>query len=435
MSSGAKAKETEVSEAGGASRVVKFGGSSVTGVDRIDTIAAVTRDRLGRCRPVLVVSAFAKVTATLERMALAAARGDETTVELDRLFALHRQAVRDMAEADPEVLGRVDRLLADCARLISEIAAARACSPPDLDHVLSFGERLSSQIVTAALVRRGIPAECVDAAHVVVTDANHGNARADFGATRRRVVSRVAGRPGVPVVTGFLGATEAGVRTTLGREGSDYTGAVLASCLTAEGLEIWTDVDGIMTADPRIVPDAHPLRHLSYDELFDLTSWGAKVVHPKTVEPLREQRIPLTIRNTGAPSDAGTTIGPSDAGGRSGPLGVTCVDLAALRAPGHGTPSTAETRRRLEGLLGALDAHDTDASIVTVVGRRASPLELDARAVAEALAEHEIGAIAVAEPVPGRIVSVAVRRRDADAALRAAHRAAFARIPSGPLHA
>jgi len=319
-------------------RVIKFGGTSVTGGDRIDTIAEVITDRLTTSQPVVVVSAFANVTTLLERAALAALDGTHERV-LSQLRAIHEAAVRSMTNGAPDLGARVDDLLTGCRHRLDSVASAGACSPETLDEVLAFGERLSSSIITGGLVSRGLAVRALDAAGLVVTDANFGDARADLEATRRRLdllcpaTSGAARTPPVPIVTGYIGATPDGARTTLGREGSDYSAAVLAWGLRAEAVEIWTDVDGIMTADPRVVADARPLRDLTYAELLELTSWGAKVVHPKTVRPLRELGIGLTIRNTLSPSDPGTHIGPTGRRPeRHGVFGVTRIDSDELVA-------------------------------------------------------------------------------------------------------
>ena len=291
-------------------RVIKFGGTSVTRGDRIDTIAAVVSDRFRTSRPVVVVSAFAQVTTLLERAALAARSGEHGEV-FGQIRAIHDAAVRSMTDSASTVSATVGHLLTECAHLLDRIASVGECSPETLDEILAFGERLSSTIITYGLVGRGVAACAIDAADLMVTDANCSDARADLEATRRRLHAVLPAQPAVPIVTGFIGATPAGVRTTLGREGSDYSAAVLAWGLRAEAVEIWTDVDGIMTADPRVVTDARPLRHLTYDELLELTSWGAKVIHPKTVRPLRDLGIVLTVRNTLAPEDPGTRVGPA----------------------------------------------------------------------------------------------------------------------------
>jgi len=414
--------------------VIKFGGTSVTGGDRIDTIVDVVRSRVRSSRPILVVSAFAQVTTLLEQAAFSA-RDGEVSDAVGRLRGIHEAAVRDMTGSSEEIGAVVDELLRDCEERIARIASEAACSARMLDDVLSYGERLSSVIIAAGLVQRGIDAVRVDAADVIVTDANHGDARADLDATRDRVIAALPTFPVVPVVTGFLGATESGVRTTLGREGSDYSAAVIAWAVEADSVEIWTDVDGVMTADPRIVSDARPLRYLSYAELFELSSWGAKVVHPKTVRPLEERSITLSIRNTTAPSDPGTRVGREEpTRGRSIPLGVAHLDVDALRTPGRGEPSTELTRHELSGLLEQLDRIDHPTAIVSVVGLPDGAGAPTASALAEHARREGIDVHGISESPSGHVVSIAVDVRASDATVRVLHEAVFVPVQDA-LHA
>jgi len=418
-----------------APRVMKFGGSSVTGADRIDSIVEVIRDRSRSRRVVVVVSAFADVTATLGRIASAAAQDGVVPDDFSQLRAYHYQAVDRMTASGPAIRATVERILSECETVLSGVASTRSCSAAELDTILSFGERLSSEIIAAGLIQRGVHAVPVDAGEMIVTDANHGDARADFDATSERVQAAMPREPAVPVVTGFIGATSTGVRTTLGREGSDYSAAILAVCLEADGVEIWTDVDGVMTADPRVVPEALPLRELSYEELFDLTSWGAKVVHPKTVGPLHGAGIPLEIKNTTSPSDPGTRIHVGATGATGGPLGVTRLDVAALRSPGHGTPSTGEAREQLETLMGEIEATGRDGAIITVVHRRGAVTDRAVDTIADSLREKGIFVAGISEGANHATVSLGVACEHADLAMNAVHRTVFSSRPEASANA
>jgi aspartate kinase len=349
-------------------RVIKFGGTSVTGGDRIDTIAAVVRRTLETHRPIVVVSAFAKVTILLEQAASAAVRGTHAEA-YGVVRGVHADAIRSMTESSAELRASVDELLGECLAHLDLIAEEHTCSPRTLDEILAFGERLSSMIISAALIERGIATHTVDAGDLIITDGHHGDARADLEATRDRLQVMAPRWIDVPIVTGFLGATPSGVRTTLGREGSDYSAAILAWGVHADDVEIWTDVDGVMTSDPRLVSDAHPLRHLTYDELFELSSWGAKVVHPKTVRPLRELGIPLTIRNTLSPSDQGTRVGPSEGeGDQPAQLGVVQLTSDTLDATDNGGRHLLP-----EDMIALLDEVPTPYSVVTAIGDLHAP--------------------------------------------------------------
>ena len=173
------------------------------------------------------------------------------------------------------------------------MSLVRECTPRTLDGIVSFGERLSAHVVAAAFREHGVQASAVDARSLVVTDETFGAARVDFDRTDARICEWWKGETALPVVTGFIGATESGETTTLGRGGSDYTAAIFGAALDAEAIEIWTDVDGVMSADPRIVPTAFSMDSLRYDELMELSHFGAKVVYPPTVHPgAREEHPP-----------------------------------------------------------------------------------------------------------------------------------------------
>lgn len=405
--------------AGLPTRIIKFGGTSVTGGDRIDTIADVVRDTSRTSRPVLVVSAFARVTTLLELAAEAARTGQHGEV-CDRLFVIHEGAVKSMTDGSPILDATVGGLLSECRKALDQIADRSLLSGEARDEILSFGERLSCAIVTTALAERGVPAVGVDAASLVVTDSNFGDARADLSASRVRIQAMLPGAPSVPIVTGFLGATPSGARTSLGREGSDYSAAVLAWGLDAESVEIWTDVDGVMTADPRVVSTARPHRRLTYDELFELSLWGAKVVHPKTVHPLRERGIVLSIRNTLAPTDPGTRVGLSDGIVRSGPLGVACIDTGALltgSAAGEafGGVLREQDREKLRALLES----GREYAVVTVVGDIGP--SADDWKHGEPLSREGVTVHAVIAGKSRRSLSFVVDEEDGDRAVRTAH--------------
>jgi aspartate kinase len=402
-------------------RVIKFGGTSVTGGDRIDTIAAVVRRTLDTHRPIVVVSAFAKVTTLLEQAASSAVLGTHSET-YDVLRAVHADAVASMTESSAELRASVDELLRECLAHLEAIAEEQKCSPQRLDEILAFGERLSSMIISVGLTERGIATHTVDAGDLIVTDAHHGDARADLKATRDRLQVMATRWIDVPIVTGFLGATPSGVRTTLGREGSDYSASIVAWALQADDVEIWTDVDGVMTADPRVVSDAHPLRHLTYDELFELASWGAKVVHPKTVRPLRELAIPLTIRNTLSPGDQGTRVGPNeDEGERRGRLGVVQLTSNTIDATDDGGHHLLP-----EEMTAVLDQMPSPYSVVTAVGDLHDP---GAPGTLDGLCERmtEVG-VTVHEVIEGsskRSISYVVALSDGDAVVRMVHDALF----------
>jgi aspartate kinase len=283
--------------------VLKFGGTSVGGaapIRRLGEIVAQSRPR----DPVVVVSAVSGVTSRLLRIAeLAKDRGD-WAVEHERLVALHQGVLVELS-LDPRML---DALLQELFDLLRGIELLRECTPRTLDFVASFGERFSARIVAAHLASIGIESRALEAGDVgLVTDERFGCARplADAPA---RIVHALSERTGVPVITGYIARTAAGDMTTLGRGGSDYSAAIFGAALGAEEIQIWTDVDGVMTADPRLVPAARHIERLSYAEAAELAFFGAKVLHPATITPAVERGIPIRVLNSFRPQFAGTVV-------------------------------------------------------------------------------------------------------------------------------
>jgi aspartokinase/homoserine dehydrogenase 1 len=188
------------------------------------------------------------------------------------------------------------------------VELVRECSPRTMDFVMSFGERLSCRLITAYMVRHGMDATLVDARELIRTDDHFGSAAVNFRATYALIRERLPRVDGIAVIPGFIGATETGVTTTLGRNGSDYTGSLIGAGAGAEAIEIWTDVDGVLSADPRIVPDAFVIPEITSEEAMELSYFGAKVIHPYSMIPAVEKNIPLFIKNSLNPSAPGTRI-------------------------------------------------------------------------------------------------------------------------------
>ena len=296
-------------------RVLKFGGTSVGTAEPLRMALDIVESAARACPVVVVVSALSGMTNALEAAlaGAAAARLDvpgfgaairERHLALLTAVAAGRPHAQAAAEVRRRVLELEERL---------RTAAGRSVAPGTRAAVLALGERLSAPIVAAALRGRSLDALPVDAAALVRTDEAFADAAVDYAATRRLTVKTIGGlAPGVvPVVTGFLGATGRGETTLLGRGGSDLTAAVLGWALDAERVEIWSDVDGVMTADPRAVPTAETLPRLSYADAAALARGGAKVLHPRTLEPLEEAGIPVFVGNTLRPEGPGTWIGPA----------------------------------------------------------------------------------------------------------------------------
>ena len=283
--------------------VMKFGGTSLGDRERIETVVSLVRGRLAR-RPVLVCSAHSRITDLLLTGARQAAAGqpDLEPVRRREYELLHSLKLKtSLVDADLERLDQMFRGLA----LLGEL------TPRSLDQVAAFGERMSVKAIAAILRRRRIPATPVDADEAgLVTDGRFGRA-SPLPEAYRNLARSLAAVEGVPVVTGFIGRDVEGNVTTLGRSGSDYTATIVGRALVAEEVEIWTDVSGVLTADPRVVPDARPVEQLTYAEASELAYYGAKVIHPATIQPAVEKGIPVRILNTMDPTAPGTVIRPS----------------------------------------------------------------------------------------------------------------------------
>ena len=294
--------------------VMKFGGTSVEDAKAIDRTASIVKGRVEK-KPVVVVSAMAKVTDTLLKMAQAAGSGDrDGAVKLSRsLRERHYNAAGELlgtgvfTRFHSELEAEFDALDA----LLTGIAAVGELTPRTTDHVAAYGELLSSKMVAEAFSARGLDASLVDSRECVVTDASYTRAVPIFDETKERLhlkVQPLVAKGRVPVMGGFIGSTRAGITTTIGRGGSDFSAAIVGAGLNAEAIEIWTDVDGLLTTDPNLCPDAHRIRVISFDEAAELAYFGAKVLHPATVLPAIQKNIPVWVLNSRNPSCEGTKI-------------------------------------------------------------------------------------------------------------------------------
>jgi aspartate kinase len=303
--------------------VMKFGGTSVGSAEAIMRVADIIR-RTSEQHPELavVVSAMSGVTDQLIGVARAAAEGrlDECETIQAGLLEQHQSAYerviagvhpRTDTNAPPTRCAAIADRIEELERLHHSIAVIGEVTRRGLDMVSGIGEKLSAAILADLLCAQGVGAEYVDASQVVVTDDHFGAANPLMADTRARLEERtrpLLNQSRIPIITGFIGATVRGVPTTLGRGGGDYSAAIIGSCLEADEVWIWSDVDGILTADPNVVAEARTLEELSYVEAAELAYFGAEVLHPKTIKPLEEQAIPLRIRNTFNPSLPGTLI-------------------------------------------------------------------------------------------------------------------------------
>jgi aspartate kinase len=295
--------------------VMKFGGTSVGSAERIRVAAEIAAVQNRERHVLVVVSAMSKVTDLLLDTLRHAEAGDQAGIKanLEKLTARHVETCRELLPPDRQeaALGGIRGLLADFERIAGGIGMLGERPPRSVDEGVAIGEQLSALLMTAYLETQGVRARAVNAREIIVTDAVFGNATPLMEPTReraRRLLAPLIKDGTLPVVTGFNGATADGRPTTLGRGGSDFSASILASVLDASELWIWTDVDGIMSADPRLVPDAAVLEEVTYNEAAELAYNGAKVLHPRTLAPLAEKKIPVWSKNSFAPEKPGTRI-------------------------------------------------------------------------------------------------------------------------------
>ncbi|RMH21467.1 MAG: bifunctional aspartate kinase/homoserine dehydrogenase I [Acidobacteria bacterium] len=324
-------------------KVIKFGGSSLATPERLRGVVEIVARALGEGPVAVVISAFGDVTDRLLAGLEQARDGGDPSPLLRALAQRHRDAIAELAPAaeHASLVADLERRLAGLGALLDGVRVLGEASPRTRDRVLAQGELLAAPIVAAALRRRGIDASSCDARRLIVTAARHGGARADFAATRARVRRHFDRAPEVQVVTGFIAASASGETTTLGRGGSDTTAALLGAALDAEAVELWTDVDGVMSADPRLVAGAVPLAAISYEELMELSHFGAQVVHPPSVQPTRSHGIPLWIKNSFRPELPGTRVSrrlePAVIRARGPVCGIASLrPIALLRLEGEG---------------------------------------------------------------------------------------------------
>ncbi len=331
----------KVKESSGKSKrpliVMKFGGTSVGSAERMQGVAEILREHARHADVVAVVSAMGGATNMLIRAATQASQGMEEPWKGSRqeLARRHRDVADQLLSAAEQAsaLPRLAEQVKHFEDLCSGFTLLREITPRGMDTLSSLGEVMAATLVAAILRSQGLKSEAVDAVECIVTDDNFGNASPLFEETGAKTQARLRPllkRGVIPVVTGFRGATREGVCTTLGRGGSDFSATILGAALEADEVWIWTDVDGVMTADPRLVPEARILPEVSYREAIELSYFGAKVLHPKTIQPVMQKKIPVWIKNSFNPSCPGTCIVPSAKNGQSGIKAITSVKDAVL---------------------------------------------------------------------------------------------------------
>ncbi len=330
-------------------KVLKFGGSSVASAERIRGVVEILKDYYTKGEKFTVVfSAFGGVTDFLIEMSSLAAKGKEGYYEyFEKFRSRHLETAKELLNGDvlQQVLPVLEESNEVLKNLLYGIFLVREASPRTMDYVLSFGERSSAYIITQTLRQNGINAGYLDARKILTTDKQFGSANIDFDTTYSKIHDHYAQHPEIQIVTGFVAADRGGLTTTLGRGGSDYTASILAAGLSAKHIEIWTDVDGVLTADPRKVRKAFTIPSMSYAEAMEMSHFGAKVIYPPTLQPALVKRIPIYIKNTFRPDFSGTYISDrTDSNGRAikGVSSIGNIALLTLQGSGlFGVPGIA----------------------------------------------------------------------------------------------
>jgi len=293
-------------------QVLKFGGTSVANAENINKVAAIVTASAKKDKTVVVVSALGGITDLLLGAAALAASGDELYREkLATVEQRHLEAVKQLIPVaqQSQLLSLVKRSCNEIEDICNGIFLLRELTPRSKDRIGSYGEWLSSQVITAKFIADGTAAEWKDARELISTNSGFTSAEVDFAATDKMITDFFqSSKASLFILPGFIASDKNGITTTLGRGGSDYTAAILASALDASLLEIWTDVSGMMTADPRLTSNARIIPEISYQEAMELSHFGAKVIYPPTIQPVMSKGIPVWIKNTFAPGDHGTVI-------------------------------------------------------------------------------------------------------------------------------
>ena len=386
--------------------VAKFGGTSVADAAAVSRVIEIVRARRVD-QPVVVVSALARITDAL----LALPHQAETAEAVDTAIAALVDRHEQIGTALPGAAAALEEIHGDAAELRRQLHAGtgRGVSPAELDAIAGRGELWSSRLVAAALGGAGLDAAWVDIRPIMITDGRFTRAMPYIQVVNKRArdcLRPLAEAGQIPVTQGFIGATATGVPTTLGRGGSDFTAALLGAALEARRVEIWTDVDGLMTADPRIVPSARTLRAASYEEAAELATFGAKILHPATALPLVRAGIPIVILNSKRPEGAGTTIGPESVVERVGdsPIrsiswkqGITVINIRAPRMLGaYGFLRTLfEIFERHETVVDVLASGEVSVSLTIEDRSRLDSLVRDLGELGEVWIEEHRAIVAI----------------------------------------
>ena len=399
-------------------KVLKFGGTSVGSADAIKKVVEIIMAPSGSVKIVaVIVSAMSEVTDQLIKTAtLASQKNSLYKKEFLGLEKLHLETVKKLTSGklQKQTVSDLKNILNELKDVLHGVFIINELSPRVLDYIMSFGERLSAKILTAALRDKNIMAEMLDGRKIIVTNDDFGRALVNFRKTDENIVRYFKKHQTLQIVTGFIAATEKGLTTTLGRGGSDYSVAIIGAALNAKSIEIWTDVSGVMTADPRKTKSATAIEKMTYEEAVEISYFGAKVIHPPTMLPAREKNIPIQIKNTFNPTARGTTIGNESSARNLPAKGISSIsDISMLRVEGSGMIGIPGISTRIFGALAKekvnvilITQASSEHSICIAVAPKDAPrakkaieeefvLERNARLVNDTVVENHLSIIAL----------------------------------------
>ena len=321
-------------------KVLKFGGSSIATPERLKAVLKLIKSAEKESQLAIVVSAFGGITDQLIRMIEKADNGEDGYyLEFDSFVEKHAEMINTLTSGSRQEILRqsIKKYTSRLSEILRGVYLVRHVAPKTYHQILSYGERLSARIITASLQELGGEAEFVDARHYIRTDDHYESGIVDFEVSNQNITKYFSAHACTQIITGFIASNSKGETTTLGRSGSDYTAAIFGAALDASEIEIWTDVDGILSANPREVPDAHSIPVMTYEDAMEMSHFGAKVIFPPTIQPAMQSGIPIRIKNTFNPDFPGTLIGKEGQDKESRLTGISSMDsISLIRIQGSG---------------------------------------------------------------------------------------------------
>ncbi len=433
--------------------VMKFGGTSVGSAEMMKRVSQIVRDRIAK-KPVVVVSAMSGVTNTLVKVTETLGNENAVNSLLTEIEKKHDAAIADLGIPK-------DTILPVLKELKETVSRYKVCTPESSDHILSFGERFSIRMVSAYMNSNGLKSRFFDAWDIgMITDDNFGEAE-PLASSYKKIKSSLQNVNEIPVITGYIGKTSHGKVTTFGRGGSDYTGAIIGAAVDSEEIQIWTDVNGIMSCDPRIVKSAKTVPVMSFDEAAELAYFGARVLHPKTILPAVKKNIPVRVLNTFEPENPGTVI-LSKSDGRMAVKGIaakkniTIINVDSIRMlDAHGflakvfeifkdnkksvdmvstsevsISMTIDNDKNLDKIIEELKliadvTYENNKAIICVVGEGMKHTPGIAARTFKVLGDNKINIEMITQGASEINISFVVKNEDAENAMRLLHREYF----------